>query len=149
MAAFGQKAAVPVYKAMRVVLGTTKDTPIETTRFLLDLPPMQTRQKAKQVKAHYFQSRRESPQPTPRSHKRHKGMQTGTGQVLDGASRGHNTASMPADKAQANQGVGKVPKPIPAFLQDTLGRKFGNYKALSRMTSRQNGVRDQASHSRK
>ena len=29
-------------QAMRVVLGTTKDTPTETMGFMLDLPPMQT-----------------------------------------------------------------------------------------------------------
>ena len=56
------------------------------------------------------------------------------GTVLDGSSRRLNTASMPADRAQANQGVGKVPKPIPASLR----------KVLSRMVSRQNRVRDQA-----
>ena len=32
-------------EAMRVILGTTKDTPTETMRFMLDLPSMQTRQK--------------------------------------------------------------------------------------------------------
>ena len=37
---------------MRVILGTTKDTPIETMRYLLDLPPMETRHKVKQVKAY-------------------------------------------------------------------------------------------------
>ena len=52
---------------------------------------------------------------------------------------------MSADRAQANQGVGKVPKPIPASLSDTLARKLR--KALKRMASRQNRVRDQASHS--
>ena len=31
-------------EAMWVIQGTTKDTPIETMRFMLDLPPMQTRQ---------------------------------------------------------------------------------------------------------
>ena len=55
--------------------------------------------------------------------------------------------SMPADRAQANQGVGKVPKRIPASLRDTPARKLG--KALSRTANRQHGVRDQASHSRK
>ena len=30
-------------EAMRVILGTTKDTPIETMRYLLDLPPMRCR----------------------------------------------------------------------------------------------------------
>ena len=49
--------------------------------------------------------------------------------------------------SQTNQGVGKVPKPIPASLRDTPARKPG--KALPRMASRQNRVRDQASHSRK
>ena len=33
------------------ILGTTKNTPIETMRFMLDLPPTQTRQKVVQVKA--------------------------------------------------------------------------------------------------
>jgi len=33
-------------------LGATEDTPIETMRFMLDLPPMQTRQKVEQVKAY-------------------------------------------------------------------------------------------------
>ena len=33
-------------EAMRVIPGTTKNTPTETTRFMLDLPPTQTRQKA-------------------------------------------------------------------------------------------------------
>ena len=39
-----------------------------------------------------------------------------TGQILDESSRGLNTASMPADKPQSNQGLGKVPGPIPASL---------------------------------
>ena len=38
-------------EAMRVILGTTKDTSTENRRFMLDLPPMQTRQKVEQVKA--------------------------------------------------------------------------------------------------
>ena len=38
-------------EAMRVILGTTKNTPTETTRLMLDLPPMQTRQKVDQIKA--------------------------------------------------------------------------------------------------
>ena len=35
---------------MRVILGTTKDTSTET---MLDLPPMQTKQKVEQVKAFF------------------------------------------------------------------------------------------------
>ena len=38
-------------KAMRVILGTTKDTPIEAMRYLLDLPSMETRHKVEHVKA--------------------------------------------------------------------------------------------------
>ena len=39
-------------EAMRVILETTKDTPIETMRDLLDLPSMETRHKVEQVKAY-------------------------------------------------------------------------------------------------
>ena len=37
-------------EAMRVILGTTNDSPTET---LIDLPPMQTRQKVERVKAYF------------------------------------------------------------------------------------------------
>ena len=40
-------------EAMRVILGTTKDTPTETMRFMLDLPPLQTTQKIEQVKEYF------------------------------------------------------------------------------------------------
>ena len=40
-------------EAMRVTLGTTKDTPTTTMRFMLDISPMQTRQKVEQVKAYF------------------------------------------------------------------------------------------------
>ena len=40
-------------EAMRVILGTTQDTPIETMRYMLHLPPMQTGQKVEQVKAYF------------------------------------------------------------------------------------------------
>ena len=39
-------------KATRVILGTTGRTPTETMRFMLDLPPMQIRQKVEQVEAY-------------------------------------------------------------------------------------------------
>ena len=103
-------------EAMRSILGTTKNTPIETTRFMLDLPldlpPMQGRQKVGQVEA--YSSAVENPYNP--LHERHKGMQAVTGQVLGGSSRVLSTASMPADRTQSYQGVGKVPKPIPASL---------------------------------
>ena len=40
-------------EAMRIILGTTKDTSTETMRFMLDLPQMQTRQKVEQAKAYF------------------------------------------------------------------------------------------------
>ena len=42
-------------EAMRVILGITKDTctPIETMRFILDLPPLQTTHKVEQVKVYF------------------------------------------------------------------------------------------------
>ena len=39
-------------EAMRVILETTKDTPIEAMCYLLDLPSMETRHKVEQVKAY-------------------------------------------------------------------------------------------------
>ena len=39
-------------EAMRVILGTTKDTPIEVMRYLLGLSSMETRHKVEQVKAY-------------------------------------------------------------------------------------------------
>ena len=39
-------------EAMRVILGTIKDTPIEAMRYVLDLPSMETRRKVEQVKAY-------------------------------------------------------------------------------------------------
>ena len=64
-----------------------------------------------------LQSRRKSPQTTPRSRLIHKGMQTRTGRVCDVSS----TASMPAD-SPSYQGMGKIPKPIPASLRDAPGK---------------------------
>ena len=39
-------------EAMRTILGTTKDTPIEAMRYILDLPPLEDRHKVAQVKAY-------------------------------------------------------------------------------------------------
>ena len=94
-------------------------------------PPTNANQTESGAGQSILQCRWKSPQPTPWSHERHKGMQTGTGQVLDGSSRGLNTASAVADRTRANQGVGKIPKSIPGSLWDTPARKLG--KALSRM----------------
>ena len=92
---------------MRVLQGTTKAIPIETMRFMLEFPPMQTRQKVVQIKACFGAAKNLC---NPWSCEKHKGVQTGMRQrwqVLDGSSRGLSIASMPADRAQANQRSGK------------------------------------------
>ena len=135
--------AVPERRAGQywVILGATKDTSTEIMRFmlhLLDLPPMQTRQKVEQVKA--FFNAVENPHNL--HHERRKGMQTWMWQVLDGSTRGISTARVPPDRNWAKQGVGNVPKLISTSLTlwDTNAKNLG--KALSRMASRENGVRD-------
>ena len=39
-------------ESVRVILGTTKDTPIEAMRYLLDLPSIETMHKVEKVKAY-------------------------------------------------------------------------------------------------
>ena len=110
--------------AMRVILRTTKDTLIETMWFILHLPPMQTDRKWSRSNHTWVPLKI----PTTHSMKQWKTQKDTDwdGQVLDGSSRRLSTASMLADRAQANQGVGKVPKPIPASLWvwDAPARKW-------------------------
>ena len=65
-------------------------------------------------------------------------MQIGTGKVLDGSSRGLNTASMPGERAQANTRIGNGTQ-RKTLLPEDLGT------ALPKKDSRQNGARYQAS----
>ena len=51
------------YEAMRVILGTTKNTPTETVGFMPDLPPMQSKKCG--ACQNIQKCRRKSPQPTP------------------------------------------------------------------------------------
>ena len=96
-----------------------------------------------QIKA-YFTAIENPYYPLHEAVKDTKGCRAGRGKSWLGQAE---YSILPADRAQANQGVGKVPKPIPTSLWDTSARKPGN--ALSRMASRRNGVRDEAYHSRK
>ena len=102
---------------------------------------MQTREKVEQVKTKF--SAVENPRnPLHEVVKDTKGYRVELG-------KSSSIASVPADRVQAKQGMGKVPKPIPASPspRDTLTREFG--KALLRMASRQNEVRGQVFYSRK
>ena len=105
-----------------------------------DLAPMLFRQKVEQVKA-YFSAAENTHSPLHEAMKDTE-IQTRAGQVLDGSNRGLYTY----DRGEAKEWE-RYPKPIPASLRDTPARKLE--KALSRMASQQNRVRDRASHSRK
>ena len=124
---------------MWVTVGSTRDTPTETMKIMLDT------HQCKQDRKWSRSKHTSVPWKIPTTHST-KPRKTQRDVDCDGASRGLDTANMPAD-TQANQGVGKVPKLIPASQRDTPAKKLG--KALSRMASRQNWVSDQASHSRK
>ena len=152
---------------MRVILGNTKDTLIETMKVMLDLLPIQIIQKVQQIKA-YFSAVRNPHNPLHQAVKDPKGCRLGRGkswigQVLDGSSRRLNIASMSADRAQANQGLGEVPKPrtgrgtqtkdwerYPNRFRRLIETLFPKYvRKHCREWPAGKTVRDQASHSRK
>ena len=127
-------------EAMRVILGTTKDTPTETMRFMLDLPPVQTRQKVKQVKAYF--SAVENPQiPFHEALKDTKGCRLGRGKSWMGQIEDSILQVCQARELKQTKEWERYPK------GNTSARTLGT--ALPKKDSRQNGVRYQASHSRK
>ena len=65
-------------EAMRVILRTTKDAPIEDTRYLLDLPSMETRHKVEQVKA-YLNAMQNAKNPLHGAVKEEKGCRRARG----------------------------------------------------------------------
>ena len=95
-------------EAMRVILGTTKDTPIETMRYLLDLPSMETRHKVEQVKA-YLNAMQNPKNPLHDAVKEEKGCRLARGKFMDGPSRTINPACVQSHRAQASKGLGKTP----------------------------------------
>ena len=82
--------------AMRVILGTTKDT--HRDHAVHARPLTDAKQSENGTGQCVLQCCRTSPQPPPRSLERHKEMQTGVGKVFDGSLRGLSTASIPADR---------------------------------------------------
>ena len=87
----------------------------ETMKFMLNLPSLQTTKKVEKIKA-YFSAVGNPHNPLHEAVKDTKGCRLGRGKSWNGSSRGLSTAAMPADRTQANQGAGKVPKPIPESL---------------------------------
>ena len=63
-------------EAVRVILGTTKDTPIEAMRYLLDLPSIETGHKVEQVKE-YLNAMQNPKNPLHDAVKEEKELQTG------------------------------------------------------------------------
>ena len=94
----------------------TRTHPIETMRFMLNIATTNAKQTKSGAGQSILQHHRKSSQSTPQSFAGYKEMQTGTGKVLDGSTRRLSTASMPADRTQANHGIGKVLKPVLASL---------------------------------
>ena len=127
-------------EAKRIILGTTKDTPTETTRFMPDLPPVQTRQKVKQVKA-YFSAVENPHIPFHEALKDTKGCRLGRGKSWMGQIEDSILQVCQARELKQTKEWERYPK------ENTPARRLGT--ALPKKDSRQNGVRYQASHSRK
>ena len=107
-------------EAMRVILGTTKDTPTETMRYLLDLPSIETRHKVDQVKTYLNAICR-----IPRIHstmlsKKKRGVDW---QVMDGSSRTINPACVQSCRVQASKALGKTSSCVQALEQETAVRE--------------------------
>ena len=93
-------------EALRVILGTTKDTPIETMCYLLDLPPVETRHKVEQVKAH-LNAKQNPKNPLHDDIKAEKGSKLTRGKSWIGqAERG--IQHVRSRSAQARKGLGKT-----------------------------------------
>ena len=78
---------------MQVVLRTTKDTPIETRWFMLDLPPVQTRHKMEHVKA-YFSAIKIPTNPLHKAVKDTKGCRLGESWMGQASATGSKYAKM-------------------------------------------------------
>ena len=93
-------------EAMRVILETTKDTPIETIRYLLDLLSIKTRHKVEQVKA-YLNAMQNPNNPLHDALKEEKGCRLARGS--HGWAKQNNQSSMCAVSQSSSKGLGKMP----------------------------------------
>ena len=107
-------------------------------------PPISANQTESGVGESLLQCHRKSPQPTPPSREGHKGMQDGTGQVLDGSILQVCQLTELKQTKEWEMYPNRFRR-----LNETLFLSKIRGKSLSRMASRQNRVRDQASHSKK
>ena len=128
-------------------MGTTKDTPIETTRFMLDLPPtMQTRQKVEQVKACFSAVKN----PDNRLHeaaKDPKGCRLGRGKSWMGQAQDSILQVRQLTEVKQTKEWERYPNRFRRLYVETLLPE--NLEKQSGMASRQSKVREQASQSRR
>ena len=108
----------------RVILGTTKDTPIEAMRYLLDLPSMETRHKVEQVKA-YLSEMQNSKNPLHDAVKEEKGYRLARGKSWMGqAEQSIQYVSCLADLKQVRDWE-KRPVELKRYYKTLLSENLG------------------------
>ena len=122
-------------EAKRVILGTTKDTPTETTRFMLGLPPMQTRQKVEQVKA-YFSAVEIPHNPVHEAVKDTKGCRLGLGWAKQRTQCCKYVSLQAASKPRSGKGTQTdFGVSIRHSCQKTWGNTLGNAQQAKQRSS--------------
>ena len=107
-------------EAMRVILGTTKDTPTETMRYILDLSSMETRHKVKQVKA-YLNAMQNTKNPLHDAVKEEKGCRLARGKSW--ISQAEQSIQHVCGLAEQVRDWKKTSSCVQALLQDSAVRK--------------------------
>ena len=132
-------------EARRVILRTTKDTPTENMRFMLDIPSMQTRQKVEQVKA-YFSVVRNPHNPLHQAVKDTKGCRLGRGKSWMGQAEDSILQVCQLTELKQTSEWERYPNRF-RRLNETLFPKYVGKHCREWPAGKT--VRDQASHSRK
>ena len=109
-------------EAMRVILGTTKDTPIETIRDLLDLSSMETRHKVEQVKA-YLNAMQNPKNPLHDAVKEEKGCGMARGKSWMGQAEQSIQHVCTLTELKQVRDWEKMPSWVQALLQDAAVRE--------------------------
>ena len=126
-------------EAIRVILGAARDTPTDTMR--LDLPPMQTTPKVEQVKA-YFSAVENPHSPFHKAVKDTQGCRLGRNKTWTGQAEDSLLPACQLTELKQTKEWEKYPNRF-RRLYETLRLEYLRIKALPRMASRQNGVKEQ------
>ena len=111
-------------EAMRVVLGTTKDAPIETMRYLLNLPSMETKHKVEQVKA-YLNAMQNTKNPLRDAVKEEKGCRLAWGESWMGPASIQDVCSL-AELKQVRD-LEKRPAEFKPYYKTLLSENLGTH----------------------